>query len=152
MRSLARDAAYLVRLLENHTTLTVTQDRPVDLGILQLLDTDFTGECAVGLVEHVLSRDTQLLVGELAGEGQVQRGRRDDDLRLGVKVGGVQVVDDGGDTVRNTVPVQNCQSSDPKGDNARGTIGGVTAGQSYILKLPPTKNWRGMMGRIERIR
>lgn len=126
--------AYLVRLLENHTTLAVTQDRPVDLSILQLLDTDFTGEGTIGLVEHVLGRDTQLLVGKLAGEGQVQRGRRDDDLRVGVKVGGVEVVDDGGDTVRNTVPVENWSILGfLECDNAQeAAMEGFTAGQSIV--------------------
>lgn len=117
-------AAYLVRLLENGPALAVTQDRPVDLEILQLLNTDFTGERAIGLVEHVLSRDTQLLVGKLTGEGQVQRGGRDDDLRVGVQVGSVEVVHDGGDTVRNTVPIENWSipGMDPRGDNARNII------------------------------
>lgn len=98
--------AYLIRLLEDHSALAVSKDGPVDVQILELLDADFTSVCTVGLVVDVLSSNTELLVGELASERQVEGRRRDDDLRVGVEVGGIEVVDDGGDTVRNTVPVR----------------------------------------------
>lgn len=97
--------AYIIRLLEDHSALAVSKDGPVDLEILELLNADFTSECAVGLVEDVLSSNTELRVGELASERQVEGGRGDDDLGVGVELGGVEVVDDGGDTVSNTVPV-----------------------------------------------
>ena len=98
---------YLVGLLEDDTTLTVTNDNPVDVGVLQLLNTDLTGESTVGLVEDVLSSDTNLLIGDLTGKGQVESGRGDDNLGGGVELSRVEVVDDGGDTVSTTVPVQN---------------------------------------------
>lgn len=84
----------------------MSKDGPVDVQILELLDADFTSVCAVGLVVDILSRNTEVLVGELASERQVEGGRRDDDLSFGVEVGGIEVVDDGGDTFRNTVPVR----------------------------------------------
>lgn len=95
----------LVRLLQDDTALAVSNESPVDLEILELLDADFTGESTVGLVEDVLGSDTDVVVGDLAGERQVGSGGRDDDLGVGVELGRVEVVDDGGDAVGNTVPI-----------------------------------------------
>jgi len=94
----------LVRLLQENTALAVSNKSPVDLEILKLLDTDFTGESTVGLVKDVLGSDADVLVGDLAGELQVGSGRGDDDLGVGIELGRVEVVDDGGDAVGNTVP------------------------------------------------
>lgn len=94
-----------VRLLQDNTALAVSNESPVDLEILELLDADFTGESAVGLVEDVLGSDADVVVGDLAGERQVGSGRGDDDLGVGVELGRVEVVDDGGDAVGNTVPI-----------------------------------------------
>ena len=98
---------YLVRLLQDNPALTVSNDGPVDLGIPELLNTNFTSESTVGLVEDVLSSNTDLLIGDLAGKGQVESGRGDDNLGGGVELSRVEVVDDGFDTVSTTVPVQN---------------------------------------------
>ena len=98
---------YLVRLLQDNPALTVSNDGPVDLSIPELLNTNFTSESTVGLVEDVLSGNTNLLIGDLAGKGQVESGRGDDNLGGGVELSRVEVVDDGGDTVSTTVPVQN---------------------------------------------
>lgn len=98
---------YLVRLLQDNPALTVSNDGPVDLGIPELLNTNFTSESTVGLVEDVLSSNTNLLIGDLASKGQVESGRGDDNLGGGVELSRVEVVDDGGDTVSTTVPVQN---------------------------------------------
>ena len=98
---------YLVRLLQDNPALTVSNDGPVDLSIPELLNTNFTSESTVGLVEDVLSGNTNLLIGDLAGKGQVESGRGDDNLGGGVELSRVEVVDDGFDTVSTTVPVQN---------------------------------------------
>ena len=98
---------YLVRLLQDNPALTVSNDGPVDLGIPELLNANFTSESTVGLVEDVLSGNTNLLIGDLAGQGQVESGRGDDNLGGGVELSRVEVVDDGFDTVSTTVPVQN---------------------------------------------
>ena len=98
---------YLVRLLQDNPALTVSNDGPVDLSIPELLNTNFTSESTVGLVEDVLSSNTDLLIGDLAGKGQVESGRGDDNLGGGVELSRVEVVDDGFDTVSTTVPVQN---------------------------------------------
>lgn len=79
-------------------------ESPVDLEVLELLDADLTGESTVGPVEDVLGSDADVVVGDLAGERQVRSGRGDDDLGVGVELGRVEVVDDGGDAVGNTVP------------------------------------------------
>lgn len=99
------DCTYLVGLLQDDTALAVANDNPVNLGVLQLLDADLAGEGTVGLVEDVLGSDADLGVGQAAGEGEVEGGGRDDDLGVGVELGGVEVVHDVGDALSNTVPV-----------------------------------------------
>lgn len=129
----------------------MSNESPVDLEILKLLNADLTGECTIRLVEDVLGSDADVVVGDLAGERQVGSGGRDDDLGVGVELGRVEVVDDGGDAVGNTVPIL-CQYNPVKWcvmyySYAVNVGDGGVAGQMYILKLPPMKNWRGMMGR-----
>jgi hypothetical protein len=132
----------------------VTDDSPVDVGVLQLLDTDLTGESTVGLVEDVLGSNADLLVGELAGEGEVEGGRSDDNLSGGVELGFVEVLDDVGDALDNTVPGNWLDSRsgklDPRSRREVWRGNELNAGYSrekvtYILKLPPTKKVRDMM-------
>lgn len=82
----------------------MSDESPVDLEVLELLDADLTSESTVGLVENVLGGDADVVVGDLACELQVGSGRGDDDLGVGIKLGRVEVVDDGGDAAGNTVP------------------------------------------------
>lgn len=82
----------------------MTDDNPVDAGVLQLLDADLTGESTIGLVEDVLGSNADLLVGQLAGEGEVESGGRNDNLSRGIELGVVEVLDDVGDALDNTVP------------------------------------------------
>lgn len=95
---------YLVALLQDDTALAVADDGPVDLGILELLDADLTGESTVGLVEDVLGGNADLVGGSLAGSEQVEGGRGDDHLGGLVELGLVEVVDDGGNALGSTVP------------------------------------------------
>jgi hypothetical protein len=82
----------------------VSDKSPGDLDILELVDADLTSESTVGPVEDVLSRDGNVGVRELAGEVQVEERRGNDNLRGGVELGGVEVVDDGLDGLGSTVP------------------------------------------------
>lgn len=82
----------------------MSEDGPVDVGLTELLHTDLTGESTVGLVEDVLGSNADLLVGQAAGEGEVQGGRRDDNLGVRVELSRVKVVHDVGDALDNTVP------------------------------------------------
>ncbi|KAF3384421.1 hypothetical protein F1880_002457 [Penicillium rolfsii] len=100
-----RVVTYLVGLLQDDTALAVTNDDPVNLGVLQLLDADLAGESTVGLVEDVLSSNADLGVGQAAGESEVEGGGRDDYLGGRVELGGIEVLHDVGDAVSNTVPV-----------------------------------------------
>lgn len=95
----------IIRLLQDHSALAVADNNPVDLGIAELLNTDLTGESTVGLVVNVLGSDTNLGVGQLAGQSEVDGGRRDDDLGAVVKLGGIEVLHDFGDALSNTVPL-----------------------------------------------
>lgn len=149
-----RVVTYLVGLLQDDTALAVANDNPVNLGVLQLLNADLAGESTVGLVEDVLGSNADLGVGQAAGESEVEGGRRDDDLGGRVELGGVEVLHDVGDAVSNTVPIVlvNCmflQAAVPWLSRWRGNpmrnCGVLEWTKTYILKLPPTKNWRGMM-------
>lgn len=104
-RYIDRGFPYLIGLLQDDTALAVANDNPVDVGVGKLLNGDLTGEGTVGLVEDVLGGNTDLGVGELAGQSEVQSRRRDDDLGVGVELGGVEVLDDAGDALLHTVPV-----------------------------------------------
>lgn len=96
----------LIGLLEDDTTLAVADDSPVDLSILQLLNADLSGEGTVGLVVDVLGGNADLGVGELAGQGEVEGGGRDDDLSGVIELGGIEVVHDVSDALGNTVPAR----------------------------------------------
>lgn len=83
----------------------MSEDGPVDVGLTELLNTDFTRESTVGPVEDILSRDTDLPVCDFTGEEEVEGRRGDDDLGGGVERGGVEVLDDGGSALSIAVPI-----------------------------------------------
>lgn len=132
----------------------MANDNPVNLGVLQLLDADLAGESTVGLVKDVLGSNADLRVGEAAGEGEVEGGGRDDDLGGIVELGRVEVLHDVGDALSNTVPVMlvNCVALacrsiltvEREGQSIQESRGSEVD-TTYILKLPPTKNWRGIV-------
>lgn len=93
-----------VALLQDDAALAVAQEGPGDVGVLELLDGDLAGEGAVGLVEDVLRGDLDALAGVLAGEEEVEGGRGDDDLGVGVDLGVVELVDDVLDRLNGAVP------------------------------------------------
>lgn len=82
----------------------MSNESPVDVGVLELINANLSGESAIGLVEDILSSNAELLVGELAGEGEVEGRRRDDDLGGGIELSGVEVVNDGLDGLSRAVP------------------------------------------------
>jgi len=94
-----------VGLLEDDAALAVAEEGPGDVGVLELGDGDLAGEGAVGLVEDVLGGDLDALAGVLAGEEEVEGGRGDDDLGVGVDLGIVELVDNVGDRLNGAVPV-----------------------------------------------
>jgi hypothetical protein len=96
---------YLISLLQNHTALAVADDSPVNLVITELLNADLSSESTVGLVVDVLGSNTDLGVGELAGQSEVDGGGRDDDLGAVVELSGIEVLHDFGDALSNTVPL-----------------------------------------------
>jgi hypothetical protein len=99
---------YIIILPQQNTTLTVSHNSPINLGILELLHAQFTGKSAVGLVVDVLRRHGDRGVGEFAGKCEVDGRRGDDDLGGRVALGVVDVGDDGFDGVGDSVPAQ-CQ-------------------------------------------
>lgn len=98
------EKTYIIVLLQDGSALAVTDDGPVDPGVSELLNADLTGESTIGLVEDVLGRDGELGVGELAHKKEVEGWRGNDDLSVGVDLGGVEVGDDGGEGLGNAVP------------------------------------------------
>lgn len=94
-----------VALLEDDTALAVADQGPGDVGVLELGSGDLAGEGTVGLVEDVLGGDLNALTSVLAGEEEVEGGRGDDDLGVGVDLGVVELVDDVLDRLNGAVPV-----------------------------------------------
>lgn len=82
----------------------MTNKSPVDVDVLELVNANLASESAIGLVEDILSSNAELLVGELAGEGEVEGRRGDDDLSGGVELSGVEIVNDGLDALNRAVP------------------------------------------------
>ena len=97
-------SAYFVILSENSPALAMAGQSPLDLGILKLRDTEFTGVGTVRLVEDILGRNSNVVVGQLAGQQEVNRGRGDDNLGVGVEFGRIEVLDNAGDTIYGTIP------------------------------------------------
>lgn len=58
----------------------MAQESPGDVGIFKLVDRDFTGEGAVGLVEDVLGGDFEAGLEVFAGEEEVEGWWGDDDF------------------------------------------------------------------------
>jgi hypothetical protein len=85
----------------------VAQDRPGDVAVLELVDRDLASEGAVGLVEDVLRSDFDAGAEVLPDQEEVERGRSDDNLGVGVQLGLVQVLDDGLDSLNVTIPAGN---------------------------------------------
>ncbi len=54
--------------------------RPRNIAILQLINTNLARKGAVRLIEHVLRRDFDALAEMLACEEEIERGWSDDDL------------------------------------------------------------------------
>jgi hypothetical protein len=94
-----------VALLQDDAALAVADQSPGNVGVLELRGGDLAGESAVGLVEDVLGGDLDALAGVLAGEEEVEGGRGDDDLGVGIDLGVVELVDDVGDRLNGAVPV-----------------------------------------------
>lgn len=95
----------LISLLEDNTALAVADNSPVNLGITELLNADLSGESTIGLVVDVLGSNTDLGVGELAGQSEVEGGGRDDDLSGIIELGIIEVFHDVSDALGNTVPL-----------------------------------------------
>lgn len=70
----------VVRLAEDGAALGVAKDGPVDVGVSQLGDREFAGECTVGLVVDVLGGNLDLLAKTLAGRDEVKGGGGNDNL------------------------------------------------------------------------
>lgn len=125
-----------VGLLEDDAALAVAEKGPGDVGVLELRNGDLAGEGTVGLVEDVLGSDLDALAGVLAGEEEVEGGRGDDDLGVGVDLGVVELVDNVLDRLNGAVPVRRAAVSYA----VACCYDGSCRGTAYILKLPPTKN------------
>jgi hypothetical protein len=94
-----------VAFLQDDATLAVAEERPGDVGVLELGNGDLAGEGAVGLVEDVLGGDLNALASVLASEEEVEGGRGDDDLGVGVDLGVVELVDNVRNRLNGAVPV-----------------------------------------------
>jgi hypothetical protein len=135
-RRLCLARSEVVALLEDLAALRVADEGPGDAAVLQLVGRDLTGESTVGLVEDVLCGDFETLAEVLACKEEVEGWWCDDDLyaelancfcggltedfrspdtfqkgQIGhtdilVELGLVEVVDDIGDRLDRTVPLE----------------------------------------------
>jgi hypothetical protein len=69
-----------VVLGEKRAALRVSEDRPCDAAVLELVCADLAGEGTAGLVEDVLRGDFETGAQVLAGEEEVEGWGGDDDL------------------------------------------------------------------------
>lgn len=81
----------IVALSENGAALRVTENRPCDAAVLELVRADLAGEGAGGLVEDVLGGDFEAGTEVLAGEEEVEGGWGDDDFCGGVRAAGKEL-------------------------------------------------------------
>ena len=116
---------------------------PAHPGILQLRDTEFAGVSTIGLVVDVLGGNFNVVLGQFPYEQEVQGRRRDNNLGVGVELGGVEVVDDGLDAVNGAIPV----SSEELPVRRRWLP--FFLDLTHILKFPPTKNLRVILAVVD---
>ena len=126
-----------------------------------MINADLTRECTIRLIEDILRRDGNLLVREAGGEKQVDGRWGDDDLCVGVEFGAVEVGDDFfgglGGSVPEKMGIVRCNCKEVRVWDSWGLLNVVSLllvvytrnwgvdGWIYILKFPPTKNWRGIL-------
>jgi hypothetical protein len=77
----------------------VSNNSPIDVRVLQLLDTQLPREGTIGLVVHILGGHPNLGGGEMAYEEEVQRWRGNDKFSRGIELGFVEMGDDRGDGI-----------------------------------------------------
>jgi hypothetical protein len=64
----------LIIFLKNDTTFGVSEERPGDVGVFELVDRDFAGERSIGFVKDVLCCDFERRLEMFAGEKEVEGG------------------------------------------------------------------------------
>lgn len=84
----------------------MSDQSPLDVEVVQMLDADLAGEGAVGSVKDILCGNADAVAGGLANQLQVERRRRDDNLHGRVELCRVQVLDELPETLASPVPVQ----------------------------------------------
>lgn len=136
----------------------MSQNRPGNAALLQLINGDLTSESAVRLVEDVLGGDLETFAEVIACEEKVERGWGNDDL---CNTSSAHCsLEDGSLGVRTDIRVKLCVAK--VGDNICNGLDiaipsllsdrrycdmlvPIAQLVTYILKLPPTKNWRTIL-------
>jgi hypothetical protein len=62
----------LIVLLENNTTFGVSEERPCNVGVFELVDGNFSGKCSVGLVKDVLCGNFERSLEMFASEEEIE--------------------------------------------------------------------------------
>ena len=124
----------VVGLLEDDTALRVTSQGPGNVGLLELAGRDLTSEGTVGLVEDVLGGNLEAGAEVLTGEEKVEGRRGNDDLYELLALAPVRML---------------CNVYIPTLESTLAwfrllTMPLIVSTEPFILKLPPTKNWRPM--------
>ena len=103
----------------------MSQNRPSDVGILQLRDADFAGKSAIGFVEDVLGRYFYPFPQEFPRQEEVEGGGCYDDFGVRVAGGVVEVGDYFFYCAYCAVPVDRLIRGLGQGWKGRGMGGGV---------------------------
>lgn len=84
--------SYIIRLMKDHSPLTMPAQRPPYLTVLQLLRTNFSRKSPVGLVEHILTADFNFFLEMFPYEQEEEARRGNDDFCFGIEGSRIEIV------------------------------------------------------------
>ena len=84
--------SYIVRLMKDHSPLTMPAQRPPNLTIPQLLRTNFSRKGPIGFVEHILTADFNFFLEMFPDEQEEEARRGNDDFGFGIESSRIEIV------------------------------------------------------------
>ena len=84
--------SYIIRLMKDHSPLTMPAQRPAYLTVLQLLRADLSRKSPIGLVEHILTADFNLFLEMFPYEQEEEARRGNDDFGFGIEGSRIEIV------------------------------------------------------------
>ena len=84
--------SYIIRLMEEHSPLTMPAQRPPNLTVPQLLCTDLSRKGPIGLVEDILTADFNFFLEMFPYEQEEEARRGNDDFCFGIERSRIEIV------------------------------------------------------------